>query len=267
VSASNRFRDAVARAIVRVSTAPVRRPFGASIPRRGVTAMRFASADGTSIHADVRAPEGAARATLVLAHGWRDGRRQLQFLAPALVARGFRVVAIDFRAHGGSTGGRVTIGASESHDARAAIEAARATSDTVGYLGFSMGASAYLLAGTEADAAVLDSPYDSLDGAIAARARRFGVSKGLEGAIRDAAGAALGGPVDRVRPIDAVSALKRPTLFVFASRDPWIDGTVRASFAERLAPASAMRVVPGGHARHFRRAWREDVVTFFDERL
>jgi pimeloyl-ACP methyl ester carboxylesterase len=130
-----------------------------------------------------------------------------------------------------------------------------------------MGASAYLLAGVEADAAVLDSPYDSLDGAVSARARRFRLSTRFARSIADAATAVIGAPIDRVRPIDAVAGLARPTLFVFAAGDPWIDGDVRDAFARRLPPDASLRVVPGGHHGHFRRAWRSEVVDFFDTRL
>src|SRR5262245_11096889 len=86
-----------------------------------------------------------ARATAVLAHGYRNDRRLLQALAPALAARGIESVAFDFRGHGESEGDRITLGAEEARDAAAALDHAANLGRPVLYVGFSMGAVAYLL--------------------------------------------------------------------------------------------------------------------------
>ena len=50
---------------------------------------------------------------IVLAHGIGDHRQAYRFLAPALVAAGFRVAAMDMRGHGESSTGQ-TLGGSRS---------------------------------------------------------------------------------------------------------------------------------------------------------
>ena len=156
--------------VVEIATSPVRRfSFASVAPGVELRPLHAVSADGTALHADVYTPKGETRGTVVLAHGYRDGRHQLAFLAQPLVARGHRVIALDFRGHGRSERTRVTIGAREADDVRAVLAAARGMEGTrgrVAFLGFSMGASAYLLSGVEADVAVLDSPYDTIEGAV-----------------------------------------------------------------------------------------------------
>lgn len=47
--------------------------------------------------------------TVLLAHGWQGRASDLSAMAEPLRARGFRVVAVDFPAHGASTGGRTIL--------------------------------------------------------------------------------------------------------------------------------------------------------------
>ncbi len=210
----------------------------------------------------------AARGTVVLGHGYRDDRRQLTVLAPALSARGLRVIAMDFRGHGESGGDRITLGVAESRDVDAAIDTARSLGGPVGYVGFSMGAAAYLLAGREADAAVLDSPYDTLTEAVGARLDRFFIPRPVgSGLVRYGALRVEALP-DSVRPIDRVPTLMHPTLFVFGARDPWLPAVARQRFRTALAPQSTMEEIPrAGHADHFDGAWITRVASFLDGAL
>ena len=175
------------------------------------------------------------------------------------------MVALDFRAHGRSEGARVTIGAHEAEDVRAVLAVARGLErdgGRVAFLGYSMGASAYLLSRVEADVAVLDSPYDTLEGAVTARVRRFGLPDTLATTIATEGARRLGVALDDARPIDHVAQLTRPTLFVFARHDPWIGAATRSAFARALPPSASLRVVPGGHKLHFGPRWRGTVVDF-----
>jgi pimeloyl-ACP methyl ester carboxylesterase len=261
---SGRLRDRLVAGLVDVATAPVRRVTFPRLRDR-FAPLRVASEDGTPLHADVYAPRAAARGTVVLAHGYRDGRGQLAFLARPLVARGLRVVALDFRAHGHSGGTRVTIGAREAADVRTILSTVRdleGASGSVRFLGYSMGASAYLLSGVEADVAVLDSPYDTLEGAVAARVRRLGLPSAVAAAIATEGARRTGVDLADARPIDAVSKLTKPTLFVFAKHDPWIGEPTRAAYASALPACASLRVVPGGHRLHFAPGWQKSVVEF-----
>jgi pimeloyl-ACP methyl ester carboxylesterase len=74
-------------------------------PHAEGTAVAIAAADGGTIQADVY---GAGPRGVVLAHGGRFDRSSWRPQATALVAAGFRVVAIDFRAAVEARAGRET---------------------------------------------------------------------------------------------------------------------------------------------------------------
>lgn len=204
-----------------------------------------------------------ARATAVLAHGYRNDRRLLQHLAPALAARGIRSVALDFRGHGESGGDSITIGPAEAADVGAVIDHAASLGGPVLYVGFSMGAAAYLLSGREAHAAVLDSPYATLRLALATRMRAAGIPEPFGLSTLAFMSARLPVPIDRVRPVDAAAGLGRPTLFVFAERDHWVSAEARALYRAARPPRAEIHEIAGlGHADHFTPAWVERVTSF-----
>jgi pimeloyl-ACP methyl ester carboxylesterase len=208
---------------------------------------------------------GKPRGTVVLAHGYRDDRRQLMGLAPALLARGYRVLAFDFRAHGESEGDRITLGISETRDVSGALQFARSFEQPVYYVGFSMGAAAYLLGKDRADAAVIDSPYDTLRTAVEERLRTFGAPRAVRDEVFRRSESLFGGPVDSFRPVDEAARLTHPAMYVFCSGDFWVRKSARRAFA-RVLPASAryVEVLGMGHSRHFTRRWIDRVVSFVE---
>lgn len=219
-------------------------------------------------------PAGArARGTVVLGHGYRDDRSQLGVIVAPLAARGLRAIAFDFRAHGESQGDRITIGVRESLDVIAMLAHARRHHEgPVLYLGFSMGAASYLLSleregGVEADAAVLDSPYDTLREAIGARFDRFLIPRALAAGLEHHGARRTGVEVAHVRPIDAMRRLQRPTRVIFAARDAWIGAATRARFAAAASPACEIAVVPGGHKDHLTTRWATDAADWLAARV
>ncbi len=214
-----------------------------------------------------------ARGTVVLAHGYRDDRTQLALLVEPLARRGLRTLGFDFRAHGESEGDRVTIGVEESLDVIAALGFARRTfGEPVSYMGFSMGAAAYLLSldrdgGGEAHVAVLDSPYDTLHEAIAARFDRFFVPRRFARGLERLAARRTGVAIERVRPIDALARLSRPTHLVFARRDAWIGEETRARFRAAAPPGCTFELVEGGHQDHLTPRWAETIADAFGRAL
>jgi pimeloyl-ACP methyl ester carboxylesterase len=223
--------------------------------------------DGVCLHATVTEPRRRARATVVLGHGHLDGRGQLGGVARAFRRAGMRTIAFDFRAHGKSEGDANSIGAREALDVKAAIAFARTYGDRVAYFGFSMGAAAYLLGATEADIAILDSPYDTLERAIDARARLLRWSRETVAEIRAEGVRALGIDAATVRPIDRVPHLRASTLFVFALDDAWIDAEVRARFAAALPGNARLTVVTGSHRSHHHTDCRARIVAFVSDAL
>ncbi len=234
-----------------VSTAPARRKVRDPHGARPVVL----ESGGLRLRGWVRDVPGA-RATVVLGHGYRDDRAQLALLAEPLAARGFRSFGFDFRAHGESQGERITIGVEESLDVIAALGwARRSFPEPASYFGFSMGAAAYLLSleragGAEADTAILDSPYDTLREAIGARFDRFHLPRRLARGLEHHGARRTGVELDRVRPIDALARLQRPTRVVFARRDAWIGDATRARFRAAASASCSFDVVEGGHQDH-----------------
>jgi uncharacterized protein len=242
-------------------TMPARRWF---FKRKDLQDVEFPSEDGVLLRgwlSDV--PD--ARGTVVIGHGYRDDRRQMLSLAPALGAIGLRALLIDFRAHGRSGGSRITIGVEEARDVRASLSWAANLGGPVAYVGFSMGAAAYLLAGREAHAAVIDSPYDTLAETIAVRGNFVRAPSPLMEAFRRAKEERCELLIDDVRPVDAVATLQRPTLLIFARGDQWVPAPVRAKFKEAMSAACQYLEVEGAHDGHFDSGWVVRVVRFLDQ--
>lgn len=205
-----------------------------------------------------------ARGTVVIGHGYRDDRRQMLALVPALAALGLRAVLIDFRAHGRSAGTRITIGVEEARDVRATLRWATSLGGPVSYVGFSMGAAAYLLSGVEAHAAVVDSPYDTLDQAIAVRGASLRAPGKLLEAFRRSKEERCELAIEEARPIDRAAALTRPTLFVFARGDAWVPAEVRARYRAAMSPSCEYVEVDGSHDVHFDAGWIVHVARFLE---
>jgi len=241
-------------------TMPARRFF---FKRKDLVDIELPSEDGVKLRgwlADV--PN--ARGTVVVGHGYRDDRRQMLSLAPALGALGLRAVLIDFRAHGRSEGSRITIGVEEALDVRASLAWAKHLGGPVSYVGFSMGAAAYLLSGVEAHCAVIDSPYGTLTEAIEVRGKLVRASTGLLDAYRRAKEQRLDLVVEEVRPIDAAAKLTRPTLFVFARGDAWVGREVREQYRATMSVACEYLEVDGPHDGHFDAGWIVHVARFLE---
>jgi pimeloyl-ACP methyl ester carboxylesterase len=231
----------------------------------GGARLSIPTPDGLRLAAWLRDAPGA-RATAVLAHGYRNDRRLLGRLVPALAARGFRVLAFDFRGHGESGGDRITLGPDESRDVGAVLDHAATLGGPVVYAGFSMGAAAYLLSGREARAAVLDSPYATLRLALSTRLRSMYVPPPLAAPVIGFFSSRIGHDVASVRPVDAVAGLARPTLFVFAEHDHWVSPEAQAMYRDAARGRSSIHAIAGkGHADHFDQAWEDRVVGFLAE--
>ena len=99
------------------------------------------------------APSRAARATIVLLHGYGDGREVMLPHAAYLHRAGYNVLLFDFRATGKSEGEAVTVGALEQRDVLGALDYLGARGDIdmarVGVQGQSMGGAVAILAAAQ----------------------------------------------------------------------------------------------------------------------
>ncbi len=116
--------------------------------------VSFPTQDGGLIYGDVY---GSGDRTVVLAHGGRFNRGSWAEQAPAIVAAGFRVLAIDFRGEGQSRGG--TPGNAEEgrrFDVLGAVHYLRKTgAKSVSVVGASMGGD-YAAEAAETEPAAID---------------------------------------------------------------------------------------------------------------
>jgi fermentation-respiration switch protein FrsA (DUF1100 family) len=171
-------------------------------------------------------PADRPHAVIVLMHGIRANRVQMLDRARFLHREGYAVLLYDSRAHGESTGRAITFGYLESRDARIAIELARSLAQTprAAIIGVSLGGAAAILAGPplEVNALVLESVYPTIDRAIANRLRssylgRLGPM--FTPVLTTLFPLRLGFPAAELRPVDHVSKLTMPKLFIFGTAD------------------------------------------------
>lgn len=221
--------------------APANEPVGSLPSDLSGESIQFASESGSTIHGWL-IPGQKQRGAVVLMHGVRANRTSMLDRARFLSRAGYTVLLFDFQAHGESPGQHITFGYLESRDARAAVSFLRshAPGERIGVIGVSMGGAAVLLATPplEADALVLEMVYPTIDQAIDDRlAVRFGklgsaVGPLLKWQLKPRLGIS---PAD-LRPIDRVSNIHIPKLFIATAKDEYTrieeSGAIFAAAAE-----------------------------------
>jgi pimeloyl-ACP methyl ester carboxylesterase len=168
---------------------------------------------------------------VLLVHGWNGRGAQLAAVGRSLAERGFRAVAFDHPAHGGSSGRTVTIAgmASAIRDVSAQLGAAEAV------VAHSLGAVAAVLAlsrGLRADRAVLVAPPVDPERWVHRFGRAIGLpssaGRDLAAAIEDRAGM----PVRAARPLELAANLATQVLVIHDRADrevPVADGEALAA--------------------------------------
>lgn len=136
-------KEPAARLIVGLAFLAAMLPAGASLQARGVS---FPTADGGRVSADLY---GQGRRGVVLAHGAAFDKESWAPLAVRLAAKGYRVLAIDFRGYGQSRAGTKAGGLDQ--DVLAAVRYLHGQGATaVSVIGASMGGGAAAEAAVEA---------------------------------------------------------------------------------------------------------------------
>ncbi|RYF02969.1 MAG: alpha/beta hydrolase [Oxalobacteraceae bacterium] len=185
--------------------------------------------------------KGGGKGGILLLHGIRSDRRQMEARAAFLHREGYAVMLIDLPGQGASTAPAVTFGLNEAEGARAALAALQRLlpGQRIGVIGVSLGAASLVLCRDcpKVDAAVLESMYPSIEEAVEDRLRiRLG---------------ALGAPLSRLllwqlplrldiqpaqlRPIARIGSLGMPLLIAAGSADR----STTLAETERLYAAAA----------------------------
>jgi len=205
---------------------------------------------------------GPSSPAFILSHGLFRSRNEMLERGCRLQQLGYPVLLFDFRSHGTSEHGPVTLGIRERMDLMGAVDfmASELDHEEQVLYGVSMGAVASLLASLEnpelVKAVIADSPYDELRNSIGKhvwmylRLPMFPFSDvflwNLErkGEFR----------ASRFKPVDVVRTLDTPILFIYGSEDQRMDSSV----AENLFRASTsirkdLHFIEGaGHGAAFR---------------
>lgn len=213
-------------ATLRVAFAPRRRRIKTSRAGIPVEAIWLKSSSGARI-AGWFAAGVPGRGAVVLLHGITDNRLKMIPRLRFLNAAGFAVLAIDFQAHGMSSGRAITLGGLELLDAAAAVEYLRAhlPEEKVGAIGISLGGAAALVGDQplDVDALALESVYPDIRRATVNRFAfflgRFG--EPLADLVIAHGQAALGVDPEKLRPVKAISRVRAPIFVLAGDRDPW----------------------------------------------
>jgi len=220
----------------------------------------------------------AARETstaVVVMHGFTGNRLpELAGFVPWLHER-HHVLQFDFRGHGESGPGTVTMGSHERRDVAAAVTYLHGRGiERIALFGTSMGAAAAILAGPQLPVAavVADAPYARASHPIANRLREQGWPLAGPGAIAIVTAAALRAGSRLGDPIEAVAGLApRALLVITPVEDRLISWRQGLALYEAAGQPKELFVVPGaGHGDAYVTdpdGYRDRVLGFLDRYL
>ena len=217
----------------------------------------------TSVRAWFVPGQDSSGAVLLL-HGHGSSHLSMLGRARFLHRAGYSVLLIDFRGHGRSTGGPVTLGATESRDAHAALAylRRRVPNERVAVIGASMGGAASLLGPRplDADAFVLESVYATIDHAVRGRARNWLGPLGTAIAplyVRHWLPRS-GVSARELRPIERIGELRVPVYVMSGTDDRYTTlDEARALFARVRGPREFWAIEDTGHQDLYRAAGEE----------
>lgn len=215
---------------------------------------------------DLKEPESvgseqeAVKGTVIVLPGMLQSRYTMTFWGIGLAQRGYRVVLVDLRGHGESSGRFLTYGIVESRDTIQVIEAlesAAISKPPVILMGASYGASTALMAAAESnaiDAVVAFAPFTDAASSIEHLARtmfpllsRAISTKRMADAI-DRASAISGEDIREARAIDVVDRINAPLLLVHGVEDTWVPPNNSFELYKAAGASAELLVIPGaGH--------------------
>jgi uncharacterized protein len=237
--------------------------------------VRFTTDDGVTLSGWLVAAGRETRTAVVLLHGFSGHRLpELAAFVPWLHER-HHVLQFDFRGHGESDPGVITLGSHERQDVAAAVRFLENRGlGPIALFGVSMGASTAIMAAPDLPVAavVADAPFAELHHPIANRMREAGYPLAELGARVIVAGAALRTRSWLRDPIQAVARITPRPLLIISPRE---DQLIRRGQSERLferagEPKELFQVEGAGHAEAYAvdpDAYRSRVMGFLERHL
>lgn len=222
------------------------------------------SADG-----DAKAP------VVVLFHGYISCKADLLPVAAEFRGMGFEVWMVDFRGSGGSGGMTTSIGFHEAEDVIAVARETRAAgpSRPLVLFGSSMGATAILRAASlgrlEADALIIECPFDRLLTTVANRCTLMGLPRfPIAESLVFWGGVQLGFDGFAHNPEDYAAQVRIPTLLLHGGRDTRVRLEEAERIRDRLGSHGTWVLFPElGHQSYAQAepvAWRQAVREFLN---
>jgi alpha-beta hydrolase superfamily lysophospholipase len=221
-------------------------------------------------------PHERPRGVVLIFHGFGNCKALMLPEAKAFHEMGYACFLVDFRACGGSAGEATTVGYREADDVATAVSYVRDhwPGQRVVLFGRSMGSAAILRAagvlGVEADALLLECPFDRMLTAVRVRCRLVGgVSFPLAEALVFWGGAQHGFNAFRHNPADYAQGVRCPVLLMHGTLDSRVKATDMQAIHDALPGKKALWSFAGvGHESYVNRRpaeWREQVEAFLDE--
>lgn len=237
--------------------------------------VRFTTDDGVTLAGWLIPAGRETRAVVVLLHGFSGHRLpELATVVPWLQPR-YHVLQFDFRGHGGSDPGFVTLGALERRDVAAAV---RFVSDRglgpVALLGVSMGAATAILAAPDLPVAavVADAAFAEPHHPVANRLREIGYPLAALASRAIVAAAAIRTRTRIRSPLRSVARIApRALLIIATSADRLIDASQsRKLFAAAREPKELYVVEGAEHGEAYAAggaAYERRVLGFLERHL
>lgn len=200
------------------------------------------------------------KGTVLILPGMLQSRYTMTFWGIGLAHRGYRVVLVDLRGHGESTGRRLTYGVVESRDTLQVIEALASlgiVDRPVILMGASYGAVTALMAAadsTDVEAVIAFAPFTDAPSSIEHLARTlfpwlfWAVSDETMNEAIDRASAITGVNLREARAISAVNRIQAPMLFVHGREDDWVPPANSLTLYRATNAKADLMVIPeSGH--------------------
>lgn len=237
--------------------------------------VRFTTHDGVTLSGWLVPAGRETRTAVIVLHGFSGHRLpELAAFVPWLQER-HHVLQFDFRGHGESDPGPITLGWHERRDVAAAVRFLEGRGlGPIALFGISMGASTAIVAAPDLPVAavVADAPFAELHHPIANRMRDVGYPLAEVGARVIVAGAVLRTRSRMRNPLAVVARIApRPLLIISPAEDRLIDRGQSDRLFERAGePKELYRVAGAAHAEAYAvdpEAYRSRVLGFLERHL
>lgn len=268
----------------RLLVRPEVRPFQPSAPGQPATpadlgleyeVVRFTTDDGVTLSGWLVSARRETRTAVIVLHGFTGNRLpELAAFVPWLAER-HHVLQFDFRGHGESDAGHITLGAHERRDVAAAVRFLENRGlGPIALFGVSMGAATAIVSAPDLPVAavIADAPFAELHHPVANRMREVGYPLAGFGARAIVAAASIRTRARLTDPLRAVARIApRPLLVIAPREDRLISWRQGVRLYEAAGEPKELLVVEGaGHAEAYAVApdrYRERVLSFLERAL